>query len=382
MIWLDNAATTLRKPPTVPRAVATAVGELADPGRGGHKPAIRGAETAFACREAAARLFHVPEPEQVVFTMNATHGLNIAIKSLAGPRERVVISGYEHNAVLRPLRAIGAEIVVAVSPLFDRAAALAVFDEALTPETSLCVVNAVSNVFGFVLPFEEIAALCRQRGIPLIVDASQAAGHMPLDFAALGASFIAMPGHKGLYGPQGTGLLLCGEAGKTLLEGGSGSDSANPMMPDFLPDRHEAGTHNMPGVAGLLEGLCFVESRGIERISQYEFSLLRETVAQLRELEELTLYTAPTLAEQAPVLSFTARGWDSQELAEALSRRGIAVRAGLHCAPLAHQTAGTFPGGTVRLSFSVFNRPEELRRLRAVLKELLRSRPLVKERKM
>ena len=376
MIWLDNAATTLRKPPAVSAAVSAAVRELADPGRGGHVPARRAAETAFACREAAARLFHVPQQEQVVFTMNATHGLNIAVKSLARPGSRVVVSGCEHNAVLRPLTAVGAAVEVAASPLFDREAALAAFSEKLTEETSLCVVNAVSNVFGFALPLEKLAALCRERGVPLIVDASQAAGSRPLDFAALGAAFVAMPGHKGLYGPQGTGLLLCAEPGKTLLEGGSGSDSANPMMPDYLPDRHEAGTHNMPGIAGLLQGLRFVERLGVAEIARRENALLRSAVLALGEIDELRLYTAPRIEEQAPVLSFTARGRDSQTLAEALSRRGFALRAGLHCAPLAHETAGTAPGGTVRLSLSVFNTAAELRRFAAVLKELLRKKPV------
>ncbi len=375
MIWFDNAATTLRKPPSVAAAMNAALREQADPGRGGHLPAQRAAETAFACREAAARLFNVPEPEQVVFTMNATHALNIAVKSLACPGGRVVVSGFEHNAVLRPLKALGAEVVPAASLLFDRAAATAAFARELTPETELCVVNAVSNVFGFVLPVEEIAALCRKRGVPLIVDASQAAGSLPLDFQALGAAFVAMPGHKGLYGPQGTGLLLCAEPGKTLIEGGSGSDSANPMMPDFLPDRHEAGTHNMPGTAGLLAGLRFVSRLGVKEIARRENALLQAAVRSLRELEELRLYTAQDLGEQAPVLSFTARDWDSQTLAEALSQRGVAVRAGLHCAPLAHETAGTGPGGTVRLSFSVFNKPEEIRRFTGILKELLKRPP-------
>ena len=252
MIYLDSAATTLQKPPEVARASAWAIGHLASPGRGGHRPAMAAADAAFACREEAAALFDVPEPERVVFTFNATHGLNLAIKSLVRPGDTVVVSGYEHNAVTRPLRAIpGVTVRVADSPLFDRAAALEAFRRALTPEVRAAVCTHVSNVFGFILPIEDIAALCRSRGIPLIVDASQSAGCLPISLRQLGAAFIAMPGHKGLYGPQGTGLLLCGGAAEPLLEGGTGSVSLRQEMPDFLPDRLEAGTHNIAGIAGL-----------------------------------------------------------------------------------------------------------------------------------
>ena len=191
----------------------------------------------------------------MVFTFNATHGLNIAIKTLVKPGSTVLISGYEHNAVTRPLRAIpNVTVKAAESPLFDREAALEAFRRELTPEVDAVVCTHVSNVFGFILPIESIAALCRQRGCPLVVDASQSAGCLPLSFRELGAAFIAMPGHKGLYGPQGTGLLLCGDGAEPLLEGGTGSVSLSQEMPDFLPDRLEAGTHNIAGIAGLLEG--------------------------------------------------------------------------------------------------------------------------------
>ena len=199
MIYLDNAATTLRKPPSVARACAYAIDHLATPGRGGHPPAMAAAETAFACRREAAALFDVPEPDRVVFTFNATHGLNIAIKTLVKPGSTVLISGYEHNAVTRPLRAIpGVTVKTAESPLFDRAAALEAFRRELTPEVDAVVCTHVSNVFGFILPIEDIAALCRRRGVPLVVDASQSAGGLPLSFRELRAAFIAMPGHKGL----------------------------------------------------------------------------------------------------------------------------------------------------------------------------------------
>ncbi len=360
MIYLDSAATTLQKPAAVAAASARAINNLASPGRGGHQPAMAAAETAFACREAAARLFHVDDPERVVFTFNATHGLNIAIKTLAWPGSRVVISGYEHNAVTRPLHALGADIRVARSPLFDQEAALAAFSRELDRGADLAVCTHVSNVFGFILPIEGIAGLCRERGVPLIVDASQSAGAIPLDFAALGAAFIAMPGHKGLYGPQGTGLLLCGADPLPLLEGGTGSESKRQSMPDFLPDRLEAGTHNIAGIAGLLEGLRFLERRGVEKIAAREAALIRRLGEGLCAAPGAEVFLSGDQTDQAGVLSFRLRSRDCEEVGEELGRQGFALRAGLHCAPLAHETAGTLETGTLRASVSAFNTDREM----------------------
>ncbi|MGN0967754.1 MAG: aminotransferase class V-fold PLP-dependent enzyme, partial [Oscillospiraceae bacterium] len=244
MIYLDSAATTLQKPAAVSNAMRSAMARMATPGRGGHRPAALAAETAFACREKAAELFGVDAPEHVVFTFNATHALNIAIKTLVKPGSTVLISGYEHNAVTRTLAAIkNVKIRVAGSPLFRSDQLLSRFEELMTNEVGTVVCNHVSNVFGYVLPIPEIAALCRARKIPLIVDASQSAGCLPVSLKEWGAAFIAMPGHKGLYGPQGTGLLLCAsDTVQPLIEGGTGSTSARQEMPDFLPDRLEAGT--------------------------------------------------------------------------------------------------------------------------------------------
>lgn len=304
MIYLDAAATTLEKPPQVRQAMAQAAAELSTPGRGSHPAARRAEETAFRCRAEAAALFGVPSPENVVFTMNATHGLNIAIRSLVVPGSRVVISGYEHNAVCRPLYAI--------------------------PGVRLTVVDA--------------------------------------------PPFIAMPGHKGLYGPQGTGLLLCGaRPARPLLLGGTGSASRDRQMPPTLPDRLEAGTHNMPGITGLLEGLRFVRRRTPEAIACRERQLAAEAVRRLKALPGVEVFTPANGPHPTGVVSFRAAGRDCEELAEALGRRGIALRAGLHCAPLAHRTAGTLDTGTVRLSLSDFNTPAQIEKLAQELHQLFRE---------
>ncbi len=304
--------------------------------------------------------------------MNATHALNIAIKTLVPQGGRAVISGYEHNAVTRPLTALGASVEVAAAPLFQPEAVTAAFDRLIDPGVDAVICNHVSNVFGFAQPVEEIAALCRSRGVPLIVDASQSAGVLPLDMESLGADFLAMPGHKGLYGPQGTGVLLCAARPETLLEGGTGSQSLRQEMPDFLPDRLEAGTHNMPGIAGLLAGVRFVRRMGPEAICARERRLTQMAAEGLREIPGIRVYARTDLAAQTGVLSFTAEGRPPEMMGSALGEREIAVRAGLHCAPLAHSTAGTLETGTVRLSVSDWNTREDIHRFLGAVREIMR----------
>ncbi len=374
MIYFDAGATTLEKPATVRRAVESAVNAMSSPGRGSYPASHFAEETAFRCRSEAADLFGVDTPEKVIFTGNATHGLNIAIKSLVRPNGRVIVSGYEHNAVTRPLHAVGGvEIVVIDTPLFRPEQAVAEFDEALRRGADAVVCNHISNVFGYIQPLEEIAALCRKRGVPLIVDASQSAGVLPVRMDTLGAAFIAMPGHKGLYGPQGTGLLLCGQQARPIMEGGTGSLSRQQEMPEELPDRLEAGTHNMPGIAGLLEGIRFVKKMGLEQIRQHQRQVLDRAAACLRQIPRVKLYWDDDKRRQTGALSFVVDGWDCEELGELLAQRGIAVRAGLHCAPLAHRTAGTLETGTVRLSVSAFNTPEQAAQTAAEVQSIIRE---------
>ena len=374
MIYFDSAATTFQKPPEVAAAVKEAMATMSSPGRGGYRSAMLAADTAFACRSELAELYHLESPEQVVFTMNATHALNIAIKSLVPPGGRAVISGYEHNAVTRPLAALGARVEVAAGSLFRPDQVADAFDRLIVPGVDAVICNHVSNVFGFVQPVEDVAALCRARNVPLIVDASQSAGILTLDLPAMGASFIAMPGHKGLYGPQGTGVLLCSNqtSVRPLMEGGTGSLSIQQEMPDFLPDRLEAGTHNVPGIAGLLEGVRFIRRVGVDQICYHERLLARQAALGLSALPKVHVYARPDLAHQAGVVSFTAEGHDVEQIASALGQQDIAVRAGLHCAPSAHRQAGTLESGTVRVSFSHWNTMQEVEQFLEAMSRILR----------
>ena len=371
MIYFDSAATTLEKPASVPAAAARAMTRLASPGRGGHSAGLGAAKLIYQVREQAAKLFHVSDLENVVLTSNATHGLNIAIRSLVREGGTVVISGYEHNAVTRPLHAIpDVTVKVAAGPLFDADSVYAAFEREITPDVDAVICNHVSNVFGFIQPVERIARLCRERDVPLIVDASQSAGILPVNMEDWGAAFIAMPGHKGLYGPQGTGLLLCGRETTPLLYGGTGSLSARQEMPDFLPDRLEAGTQNVCGAAGLLAGMSFVSKKGIGWVHAHECELARQMMDRLERISGVTVFRGGQ--NQSGLFSLTVDGLDCEIVAEELARRDVAVRAGLHCAPLAHRSAGTIDTGTVRFSFSVFNRLEQVDQTAVMLRLIVK----------
>ena len=370
MIYFDAGATTLQKPEAVARAMYRAVGTLSSPGRGSY-PATRAAEeTDLRCRTLAAELFGVTDPERVVFTSSATHGLNVAVRTLVRPGGTVLLSGWEHNAVTRPLAAVPGAVVRTVrAPLFRPEAFLEDLDRQLREDPPDAVfLTQVSNVFGYVLPVAEAAALCRARGVPLAVDASQAAGVLPVELADWGARFVAMPGHKGLYGPQGTGLLLCGGEAEPVLLGGTGSASRLAEMPEFLPDRLEAGTHNVPGAAGLLEGLRFVRQKGPAALLRHETALKDLAAGELAKLPGVEVFHSAQ--HQSGVLSFRVAGRDVGEVADRLAQGGIAVRAGLHCAPLAHQSGGTGRTGTVRVSFSAFNSQKEVERFVRVLRQM------------
>lgn len=361
MIYLDNAATTLYKPRAVEQAMRRAMYGAAGYARGGYAAAARAGELVYACREQAAALFGVRDPARVVFTMNATHALNIAIHALVQPDSRVIVSGYEHNAVMRPLTARNIEPTVLDAPLWDSAAMVEAVRNALRDGAELMILNHVSNVFGYAVPLDEIAPLLERAGVSLILDASQSAGVLPIDvkrYPCLAA--VCMPGHKALYGPMGTGILLALDdriAAEPLLTGGTGSLSERMQQPDFLPDALESGTPNVPGLAGLAAGIAFVRSVTPERIAAQERRLIRELVRALSAVPCIECFTG---APQTGVLSFRVPGVPSEHIAETLAHEGICTRAGLHCAPLAHRTAATEDTGTVRLSLSFYSTARQL----------------------
>lgn len=368
MIYLDNGATSMPKPACVTESVTWAMRNLASPSRGSSSMSRRAENILYSLRQEAGEMFGCPM-EHVVLTTSATHGLNIAIKTMVRPGQRVVISCMEHNAVVRPLHALGVDLQVAKAPLFDDEELLRQFQELLTEDTALCVMTHVSNVFGWILPVEQVAELCRKRGIPFVLDASQSAGVLPVNMDALGAAFVAMPGHKGLLGPAGTGLLLCREWASPLFEGGTGSLSRLPDMPEFLPDRLEAGTHNMPGAAGLLSGIRYVKRRGLSNILRHERELKDLAARNLTRVENLKVFHSEN---QTGVLSVLPLDRDPVAFGEGISERyDIALRSGLHCAPVAHEAAGTLETGTVRISFGPQNtRQETMVLVNALRKEL------------
>lgn len=374
MIYFDSAATTMQKPREVSRAVAAAIDHMASIGRGDSTASHSAAELLFNCRQMAAELFGVPSAEQVVFTFNATHALNIAIKSLVKSGHSVLISGYEHNAVSRPLASISdIQVRILNTPLFQPEVFLEQLRKELAEGVDVVICNHVSNVFGYILPVEEVANLCNERGVPFILDASQSAGTLPIHLERMQAAFIAMPGHKGLYGPQGTGLLLCGEKGEPLLYGGTGSMSFLREMPDYLPDRLEAGTHNVAGIAGLAQGLSFVRKVGQANILRHEQTLKNLAAKGLSEIPGVEVFSSQDPRKQSGVVSFRTHGHDCEEVGAYLSQNHIAVRSGFHCAPLAHQSAGTAETGTVRLSFSAFNTASQVSRFLSILRGFFSS---------
>ncbi len=373
MIYLDNAATTYKKPDAVKRAMMNAYEECTSVGRGGYESASRAAEKVYTARERAAELFGAASPEQVVFTSNATHALNIAIKGYAD-KGNCVISSYEHNSVLRPIKADNdLECRIARGSLFDPEMMIESFRWLIDKDTRFVVCTHMSNVFGYILPVKEIDELCAERGIPLIIDASQSAGSIDVkldDFSA--CKCICAPGHKGLYGPQGTGLLICrsGEEIKPFMEGGTGSDSVKWEQPDFMPDRLECGTHNVPGISGLSEGIAYILRRKTDEIIKRERALTDMISRELKKIDSLYVFSSKDESLQGGVVSFLSDRMSAEKIADQLAAEKIAVRSGLHCSPLAHRTVGTNMG-TVRVSVSDFTQEKEVmyfaKKLRSIL---------------
>lgn len=377
MIYLDNAATTYPKPPSVVMAMGEALRRFgANPGRGGHPMAMASAEQVFACREEAAALFGAPDPTRVVFTGNCTAALNTVIHGLLKNGGHVVVSDMEHNAVIRPLHAIdGVSYTEAETFLGDDERTVEAFRRALRPQTRLILCTHASNVTGARLPIARIGALASEHGIPFAVDAAQSAGILPIDVAKQHIDFLCAPGHKGLYGPMGTGLLIGGDVPLSpLLQGGTGSASLSPYQPSDLPDRLESGTLGVPGICGLLAGLRFVRRRGASHIAAHETAVMRRFYDIVSGCPSVTVYTPyPDTAQAVPMVTLNVRGMPSEETAARLAEAGVAVRAGLHCAPSAHRKLGTLPEGAVRFCPSAFTSAAEAETAAKILCKIARK---------
>lgn len=377
MIYFDNAASSFPKPSAVSAAMRYALAHSSGTGRSSYAAAIAGAEIVFQARCEAAQLFGVKNPAQIVFTQNATHALNIALQSAGNRFRHIAISPFEHNSVFRPLHAMRGKVRTTIldGALWEDTRLLYAAEQAVKQGAECFVLNHVSNVFGAIQPLEELDALLAPRGIPLILDASQSAGVLDFNvqrYPSLAA--VAMPGHKGLYGPTGTGILICCDPDfcSPLMPGGTGGDSAEAEMPDYLPDRLESGTVNVCGIAGLRAGIHFVRTLGTETIRKKECALLQR-MRFLEQLEGIECFFAPKAAQQTGVLSVRCSVLPVEELAAQLAKRGICVRAGLHCAPLAHHTAGTFESGTVRFSFGWFQSEIQVETTMRILKCIIQK---------
>lgn len=371
-IYLDNAATAYPKSDYVLGAVISAFKQCGNGGRGGHSLSVKATETVFACRVALASLFGT-EPERVVLTCGATAALNIAIKGLAPERGGVLCSVLEHNAVLRPLYTLEGVRLDFFAPSFSsQKQSLKNAVSAIKEDTRLAVITAASNVCGMRLPVKEICAECRRRGIVTVLDCAQTAGHISVDIRELGADLICLPAHKGLGGPAGMGALIVHPDSRlrfrTLIEGGTGEAARDRYMPPYLPERLEAGSCNILGIAGLAAA-CEELSLDPER----EERLRRMTVEGLRSLDGVQVYGADSDGGYAPLVAFNIASVPSDRAAELLEQRGILLRGGLHCAPLAHAALGTGRYGCLRASFGKSNSAEDAEALVDAVRALLKQ---------
>jgi cysteine desulfurase / selenocysteine lyase len=376
MIYFDNAATSWPKPPGVRAALSEYFGEAGgNPGRSGHRMSVAAARVVEDARETLAELLHANDASRIVFTHNATHALNLALYGILRPGDHVVTTSIEHNSVMRPLRHLertGVELTIVAC---DQDGMLAVDDvrRALRPRTRLLVTTHSSNVVGALNPIGALAALARDHGVLHLADAAQTAGAIPIDVQELGLDLLAFTGHKGLLGPTGTGGLYVrdGVALAPLIRGGTGSDSAHETQPEFMPDVYESGTLNVAGIAGLAAGVRFLSEIGVGAVRAHEANLVTRFLAGASQIAGVTLYGPKDAALRCGVVSFNLAGTVPSEVGLILDESfGIMARTGLHCAPAAHRTLGTFPEGAVRFSFGWFNTTTEVDESLKALREI------------
>ncbi len=365
-MYLDNAATSYPKPEIVYEAVNHAMRQVgASPGRGGYRQSLEASRILFNAREEISALFSISDSSRIIFTHNATGALNLALHGSLFAGDHVITTSMEHNSLLRPLYALqkkGIDLTI-VSSGSDGVVSVEDIRSALKPNTRMIAVAHVSNVCGAVQPVEEISKLSKSAGALFLLDAAQSAGHLPVSVDDLNIDFLAVPGHKGLLGPSGTGLLYVSPKISLMpvIQGGTGTNSTADEQPLVFPDGYEAGTHNLTGISGLQAGIAFIREVGLSVINEHEHSLLNRAELALKCIPGVVIYGPTNPLNRCSLLSFRAAGVDSALLAAELDHGfDIAVRAGLHCAPLAHQTLGTLPDGTLRISPGWFTTSEEI----------------------
>jgi cysteine desulfurase family protein len=369
VIYFDNSATSWPKPPAVKEALIKFLDQVgANPGRSGHLLSIEAARIIYETREALAACFNAKDPLRIIFTLNATESINLALKGLLRPGDHVITSSMEHNSVMRPLRDLertGIELSVAPCSgegFLDPKE----IERRIQPNTKMVVLNQASNVTGTLLPIREVGFMTRKHHLLFLVDSAQSAGAYPIDLERDGIDLLAFTGHKSLYGPQGTGGLVIGERVPEkkmtpLKQGGTGSRSEFEEQPEFLPDRFESGTPNGLGIAGLLAGVQFVLKQGVDKIRSHEMELMEELIRGLRGIPRVRLYGPENKEHRIATVSFNITGLSPSDGAFRLEKEfGILCRPGLHCAPAAHRTIGTFSEGTIRFSLGTFNTEREI----------------------
>ena len=382
MIYLDNAATSWPKPESVYRTMDQFLREKGgNPGHGSHSLAVAAMGVVQETRTLVARFIRAPEIERVIFTLNCTDSINIALKGLLKSGDHVITSSLEHNAVTRPLKKLEQQgVKVSYLPVSQSGTVSASdIENAIVPATRLIVIIHGSNVNGAVQPIEEFGAIARRRNLIFMVDAAQTVGHQPVDVLAAHIDLLAFSAHKGPLGPPGVGVLYIGERVvlDTLREGGTGVQAEADLQPSIMPNRFEAGTLNSVGIAGLGAGLKYIQEQGFESIIRRESELIARLISGLSQIPGIVLYTPPSNSEHAPVVSFNLKGYDPGEVGAILDQAfDIKVRTGLHCAPAAHRTLGTFPKGTVRLSPGVFNTSVEIDHTLQAIQQIASSKRL------
>lgn len=377
MIYFDNAATSYPKPDKVYEEMNRCMREYcANPGRGGHAMSIASGKAVMQARDTISSFFNFNDPMRLCFTKNATEALNIAIKGCLKPGDHVITTCMEHNSVIRPLKALERDSGISISIIKGNMYGEIDIEDlrrSIRADTKLIVSTLSSNVNGIIMPVKDIGLIAREKGIPFLVDASQGAGTIKIDVQEMNIDMLAFPGHKALLGPQGIGGLYVKEGIKitSLMEGGTGSNSESVYQPEIMPDYLESGTLNTPGIVGLGCGIEFINSFGMDNMRQYKHLLLQRLYEGCEDIKAIKLYSRKEAGRNSGVVAFNFEEVDSSEISYVLDKvYKIASRAGLHCAPLAHETLGTQKSGIVRLSIGCFNTIEEVDSVLSALNEI------------